>query len=131
MGAVVSGEGKRRLRVNTSSTRFIQHDGRIIPPRNARPNPTSPIKKESHENTTKGTTRGIIKTSQNVHVNHSGPHSSMFNKRFKRSGGLTVRPDRVVRSSGFGLHGGVHYSSVVPRVVTGTALCDVGGTSEV
>lgn len=46
-------------------------------------------------------------TNQNVHVKYWG---------------LTVLPDQVVRTAGFGLCGGTHSSSVIRRVATGTAV---------
>ena len=54
----------------------------------------------------------------------------MFKYRFKRSGGLTVLPDRVVRTAGLGLRGGTHSSSVVARVATGTSVCVMGAPAE-
>lgn len=46
-------------------------------------------------------------TNQNVHVKYWG---------------LAVLPDQVVRTAGLGLCGGMHSSSVIRRVATGTAV---------
>ena len=93
----------------------------LQPSMQCKPNPTSPHPKGKLRKYNKRTTR-VITTNQNFTVKHWGTH------RFKRSGGLTVLPDRVVRTAGFGLRGGTHSSSVVRRVATGTAVCGDRGT---